>query len=86
MRELEEDMLAFEHLSQVTLTVLSDHVDRVEGLVVEWRDDFNDVHKVRMVELLEDHDLAKDTLRIDLIIEQPSDLLDGHLTYQLRLP
>ena len=74
MRKFQEDVLALEHLPQVTLTIFGDHVYCIERFVVEWWNDFDDVHEVRVVELLKNHDLAQNALSVDLIIERGNEI------------
>ena len=79
-------MLTLKHLSKIALAILRYHVDGIKGLVIEWRDDFNDVYEVRMVQFLEYNYFTKDALSIYLVVEQPSDFFDGHLTYRYEKP
>lgn len=52
MRQLKENMLTLEDLTQITLAVLSHHVDRVESFVVQRRDNLYDSNQIRMVQFL----------------------------------
>ena len=86
MRQLEENVFAFEDFPQISLTVLGYYVYCVEGFVIEGRYDFNYANEVWMIELFQNYDLSQDSFSVDFVVKKARDFFNGHLNISQRLP